>query len=111
MPEVIMPKMGDAMEEGTLLKWLKSEGDDVSEGDPIAEIEVGFRAWFATGPADVGTQTRAVLSSSAPLAEVAAAAAARNPQGSGNGSLMRTGPVALAHPGDPAATPLIANRN
>src|SRR5215212_3903716 len=34
-----MPKMGDAMEEGTLLKWLKSEGDDVSEGDPLAEIE------------------------------------------------------------------------
>ncbi|HKH09551.1 MAG TPA: dihydrolipoamide acetyltransferase family protein, partial [Rubrobacter sp.] len=39
MPEVIMPKMGDAMEEGTLLKWLKSEGDDVSEGEAIAEIE------------------------------------------------------------------------
>jgi pyruvate dehydrogenase E2 component (dihydrolipoamide acetyltransferase) len=39
VPEVIMPKMGDAMEEGTLLKWLKSEGEEVSEGDPIAEIE------------------------------------------------------------------------
>lgn len=39
MPEVIMPKMGDAMEEGTILKWLKSEGDDVAEGDAIAEIE------------------------------------------------------------------------
>ena len=39
MPQVIMPKMGDAMEEGTLLKWLKSEGDEISEGDPIAEIE------------------------------------------------------------------------
>ena len=39
MPEVIMPKMGDAMEEGTLLQWLKSEGEEVSEGDPIAEIE------------------------------------------------------------------------
>ena len=39
MPEVIMPKMGDAMEEGTLLKWLKNEGEEVSEGDPIAEIE------------------------------------------------------------------------
>ena len=39
MPEVIMPKMGDAMEEGTLLKWLKSEGEEVSQGDPIAEIE------------------------------------------------------------------------
>jgi len=34
-----MPKMGDAMEEGTLVKWLKSEGDEVSEGDAIAEIE------------------------------------------------------------------------
>src|SRR4029453_4993106 len=39
MPTVIMPKMGDAMEEGTLLKWLKNEGEEVSEGDPIAEIE------------------------------------------------------------------------
>jgi pyruvate dehydrogenase E2 component (dihydrolipoamide acetyltransferase) len=39
LPEVIMPKMGDAMEEGTLVKWLKSEGDDVSQGDAIAEIE------------------------------------------------------------------------
>ncbi len=39
MAEVIMPKMGDAMEEGTLLKWLKNAGDEVAEGDPIAEIE------------------------------------------------------------------------
>jgi pyruvate dehydrogenase E2 component (dihydrolipoamide acetyltransferase) len=39
VPEVIMPKMGDAMEEGTLVRWLKSEGDEVSEGDAIAEIE------------------------------------------------------------------------
>jgi pyruvate dehydrogenase E2 component (dihydrolipoamide acetyltransferase) len=34
-----MPKMGDAMEEGTIVKWLVSEGDEVSEGDAIAEIE------------------------------------------------------------------------
>src|ERR671916_232186 len=27
------------MEEGTLLRWIKGEGDEVSEGDPIAEIE------------------------------------------------------------------------
>jgi pyruvate dehydrogenase E2 component (dihydrolipoamide acetyltransferase) len=39
MAEVIMPKMGDAMEEGTLLKWLVNPGDEVAEGDPIAEIE------------------------------------------------------------------------
>ena len=39
MPTVIMPKMGDAMEEGTLLRWLKQEGEEVAEGEPIAEIE------------------------------------------------------------------------
>ncbi|MGC4107434.1 MAG: dihydrolipoamide acetyltransferase family protein [Thermomicrobiales bacterium] len=39
MATVIMPKMGDAMEEGTLLKWLKSVGEEVSEGDALAEIE------------------------------------------------------------------------
>ncbi|HEV2108428.1 MAG TPA: dihydrolipoamide acetyltransferase family protein [Thermomicrobiales bacterium] len=39
MPTVIMPKMGDGMEEGTLLRWLKDEGEEIAEGDPIAEIE------------------------------------------------------------------------
>jgi len=39
MPEVIMPKMGDAMEEGTLLQWLKQDGDTVKPGEVIAEIE------------------------------------------------------------------------
>ena len=39
MPTVIMPKMGDAMEEGTLLRWLKQVGDEINVGDPLAEIE------------------------------------------------------------------------
>jgi pyruvate dehydrogenase E2 component (dihydrolipoamide acetyltransferase) len=39
MANVIMPKMGDGMEEGTLLRWLKQVGDEVEVGDPIAEIE------------------------------------------------------------------------
>ena len=39
MPEVIMPKMGDAMEEGTLLQWLKQDGETVKAGEVIAEIE------------------------------------------------------------------------
>ncbi|CUU04900.1 MAG: 2-oxo acid dehydrogenase subunit E2 [Fimbriimonadales bacterium] len=38
MHTIIMPKMGDAMEEGTLVRWLKQEGDAVKEGEPIAEI-------------------------------------------------------------------------
>ncbi|MEI9897512.1 MAG: pyruvate dehydrogenase complex dihydrolipoamide acetyltransferase [Chthoniobacter sp.] len=34
-----MPKLSDTMTEGTLLKWLKNEGDKVSTGDVLAEIE------------------------------------------------------------------------
>ena len=34
-----MPKLSDTMTEGTLLKWLKNEGDKVTAGDAIAEIE------------------------------------------------------------------------
>ncbi len=39
MTEVIMPKMGDGMEEGTLLEWLKNEGDSVKAGDIIGNIQ------------------------------------------------------------------------
>lgn len=39
MTEVIMPKMGDAMEEGTLLEWLKKEGESVKSGEIIGTIQ------------------------------------------------------------------------
>jgi len=39
MAQVIMPKMGDGMSEGTVLRWLKKEGDTVEVGDILAEIE------------------------------------------------------------------------
>jgi len=39
MAEVIMPKMGDAMEEGILLQWMKQDGETVKAGEVIAEIE------------------------------------------------------------------------
>lgn len=39
MTEVIMPKMGDGMEEGTLVEWLKKEGDEVKSGEVIGTIQ------------------------------------------------------------------------
>jgi pyruvate dehydrogenase E2 component (dihydrolipoamide acetyltransferase) len=39
MAEIRMPKMGDGMEEGTINVWLKKEGDMVTSGEPIAEVE------------------------------------------------------------------------
>ncbi|MCC0049377.1 MAG: pyruvate dehydrogenase complex E1 component subunit beta [Rhodobiaceae bacterium] len=37
--EILMPALSPTMEEGTLAKWVKSEGDTISSGDVIAEIE------------------------------------------------------------------------
>jgi pyruvate dehydrogenase E2 component (dihydrolipoamide acetyltransferase) len=39
MSEIVMPRLSDSMEEGTILKWLKSEGESVARGEPLAEIE------------------------------------------------------------------------
>lgn len=37
--EVIMPKLGLTMTEGTVLQWLKNEGDRVKSGEPLFEVE------------------------------------------------------------------------
>ncbi|BCX03685.1 MAG: dihydrolipoamide acetyltransferase component of pyruvate dehydrogenase complex [Candidatus Roseilinea sp.] len=37
--EITMPQMGFDMTEGTIAAWLKKEGDPVTKGEPIAEIE------------------------------------------------------------------------
>ena len=39
MPEIIMPKAGDAMTEGKVIRWYKQPGDAVKKGEPVAEIE------------------------------------------------------------------------
>ena len=66
-----------------------------------------FCDWYRSGPADVGIQTRAVLDGASGGADLPARAvgyvAAHPDRSAGNGSLMRTAPVALAHLGDDAA--------
>ena len=39
MADIIMPKMGDAMEEGVIVQWLKNVGDSITPDDVILEIE------------------------------------------------------------------------
>src|SRR3954470_18891175 len=39
MADVAMPRLSDSMEEGTILKWLKSDGDEVEKGEELVEIE------------------------------------------------------------------------
>ena len=37
--EVVMPKMGYDMTEGTIVRWRKDEGDEVTRGEVIAEVD------------------------------------------------------------------------
>jgi pyruvate dehydrogenase E2 component (dihydrolipoamide acetyltransferase) len=37
--DVVMPRLSDSMEEGTILKWLVEEGGEVKRGEPLVEIE------------------------------------------------------------------------
>jgi ADP-ribosylglycohydrolase len=80
-----------------------ASGLTLDSDDAQRAIAEGFMAWLAGGATDVGAQTRAVLSAARaaggdPLAAVRTAARAIHEQtgrSAGNGSLMRTGVVAL----------------
>src|SRR5256886_17059540 len=37
--EVKLPRLGQGMESGTIVKWLKSEGDSVEKGEPLYELD------------------------------------------------------------------------
>lgn len=101
---------------GGLGSWEPGEWtDDTQMAICIAEVtksgscdpeRIGqrFIDWFRAGPKDVGTQTRVVLGLASGPSELTDQAHLRfeqHPRNSaGNGSLMRTAPVALAHLGD-----------
>jgi ADP-ribosyl-[dinitrogen reductase] hydrolase len=100
----------DDTEMACVIARVAAEGADLRTPEALDRIADGFLGWYADGPADIGNQTRAVLSAVRPGAGSAARMRARatdlharTGRTAGNGSLMRTGPVALAHLGDPAA--------
>jgi ADP-ribosyl-[dinitrogen reductase] hydrolase len=66
----------------------------------VSGVEEGFLHWYRSDPADVGGQTSSILSRGGPLAEAAARYLAHNPNGAGNGGLMRIAPAGLSFPGD-----------
>jgi pyruvate dehydrogenase E2 component (dihydrolipoyllysine-residue acetyltransferase) len=37
--EIKLPRLGQGMESGTIVKWLKSEGDEVQKGEPLYELD------------------------------------------------------------------------
>jgi pyruvate dehydrogenase E2 component (dihydrolipoyllysine-residue acetyltransferase) len=101
MPEVLMPRLSDTMEEGTLSQWLKHEGDHVHKGDLLAVIETD-KAAMEMEAYDEGVLTRILVEEGAsvpigtPIAVVGDQAAAE----------ASPAPAASpAQPAPPAAAP------
>ena len=64
--DVVMPRLSDSMEEGTVLRWLKSVGDEVKRGDELVEIETD-KANMTYEATDAGTLIEIVAEEGATL--------------------------------------------
>src|SRR2546421_8746967 len=104
--EITMPQQSDTMTEGTVVKWLKKEGDKVKQGDVIAEIETD-KATMEMEAFESGTIAliKAPEGSKVPVGQVMAVLATKNEsvddvkkQFSGNGSAKAS---ATAEPSQP----------
>ncbi len=101
-------RRGAEMQGGGSLDWEPGEWTDDTQmglhvaasllargGLDEADVFARFRAWFASGPPDVGIQTRRVLGGGRPWETAASDDFASGRRAAGNGSLMRTSPAAL----------------
>lgn len=101
----------DDTEMAAVIAQVAATGADLRDEHALEQVAQGFVTWFRQGPPDVGIQTRQLLGDvldrpgpvAAELRRLGAALHARTGRTAGNGSLMRTGPVALAHLDDDEA--------
>ena len=95
----------DDTEMAVCIAEVAATGADLRTDDAQQRIAQHFLRWYSDGPPDIGAQTRAVLAealqnggpAAMTMRSVSADLHARTGRTAGNGSLMRTGPVALAH--------------
>lgn len=107
----------DDTEMATVIARVAATGADLRTHASLDAIADGFLEWYAQDPPDVGLQTRKVLraarpgvASAAAMTDLARQLHEQSGRTAGNGSLMRTGPVALAHLGDTVAIAEAARR-
>jgi pyruvate dehydrogenase E2 component (dihydrolipoamide acetyltransferase) len=67
MAEIVMPRLSDSMEEGTILTWMKKVGDEIAVGEEIVEIETD-KANMAYESDVAGTLTEILAEEGATLA-------------------------------------------
>src|SRR6478672_13690097 len=102
MSEVVMPRLSDSMEEGTILTWLKQVGDEIAVGDELVEIEtdkanMAYESDTAGTLQEILAQEGETLPIGSPVARVG-----RSKNGEGPGP-QPAGPVTA---GDPPPLPV-----
>lgn len=50
--EILMPRLSDQMEEGTVIRWVRSIGEEVRKGDELLEIETDKATWMVESEID-----------------------------------------------------------
>ncbi|TCQ04817.1 pyruvate dehydrogenase E1 component beta subunit [Rhizobium sp. PP-F2F-G36] len=102
--EILMPALSPTMEEGTLSKWLKKEGDTVASGDVIAEIETD-KATMEVEAVDEGTIGKILIEAGTENVKVNTAIAVLLQEGESADSAADAKPAAPKADADtPAAT-------
>ncbi len=91
MADVVMPRLSDSMEEGTVLQWLKAVGDEIAVGDELVEIETD-KANMAYEADIAGTLTEILVSEGETVA-IGTPIARVGDEGEGS-SASAAGPVA-----------------
>jgi pyruvate dehydrogenase E2 component (dihydrolipoamide acetyltransferase) len=107
MPDVVMPRLSDSMEEGTVLQWLKAVGDEVAVGDELVEIETD-KANMAYEADLEGTLTEILVDEGetvpigTPIARVGEGSEVSGEDQEGTGEPRPAGPVGAGDPPPPA---------
>ena len=103
--EILMPALSPTMEEGTLAKWLVAEGDTVSSGDLLAEIETD-KATMEFEAVDEGTIGKILVPEGSEGVKVNTAIAVLLDEGESVGDIGSAAPAAATAPeATPAAAP------
>ena len=110
--EILMPALSPTMEEGTLAKWLKKEGDAVKSGDIIAEIETD-KATMEFEAVDEGTLGKILIAEGTAGVAVNTSIAILLAEGESAADIGSAKPAAAAAPAAkseaaPAAAPAAA---
>ena len=92
--EIVMPRLSDSMEEGTILRWIKSQGDEVAVGDELVEIETDkANMVYESDAAGTLTEILAEEGDTLPIGEVIARVGEPG-EASGNGKGTKAEPEA-----------------